>query len=69
LPDQPEPSNANEFPSPSIVTQKVGPVQSIAVKPAAPETVVGGCQAEPLYVETWFSLGAAAQKLAVAHER
>ena len=69
LPDQPAPSKAKEFPSPSMVTQKVGPVQSMAVKPAAPDTVVGACQVVPLYIATWFSLGAAAQKLSVAHDR
>ena len=33
LPDQPVPSKANELPSPSMVMQKVGPVQSMAVMP------------------------------------
>src|SRR5580704_3998548 len=35
LPDQPEPSKAKELPLPSTVTQKVGLVQSMAVKPWA----------------------------------
>ncbi len=48
LPDQPEPLKANEFPSPSTVMQKVGLVQSMAVKPWAAEMVAGGSQADPL---------------------
>ncbi len=48
LPDQPLPSKAKELPSPSIVMQKVGPVQSMAVKPWAAGRVVGACQAVPL---------------------
>ena len=69
LPDQPEPSKAKEFPSPSIVMQKVGPVQSMAVKPMAAGMVAGVCQVEPLNIATWFWLGAAAQNAGLAHER
>jgi hypothetical protein len=47
LPDQPVPSKSNEFPSPSMVMQKAGLVQSRAVKPWAAGTVAGGCQALP----------------------
>ena len=49
--------------------QKVGPVQSMAVMPWAPEMVAGGCHVDPLNRATWFVLGAAAQKLAPAHDR
>ncbi len=69
LPDQPVPSNANELPSPSMVMQKVGPVQSIAVMPWAALMVAGGCHDAPLNIATWFRLGAAAQRLALAHDR
>jgi hypothetical protein len=69
LPDHPDPLKANEFPSPSIVMQKVGAVQSMAVKPMADGIVAGDCQAEPLKVATWLRLGAAAQNVGVAHER
>ena len=57
------------MPSPSTVMQNVGPVQSMAVKPCAAEMVAGGNQDEPLYVATWFWLGAAAQKVGEAHDR
>ena len=30
---------------------------------------MGGCHADPLNSATWFTLGAAAQKVPVAHER
>ena len=69
LPDQPEPSNAKELPSPSMVMQKVGPVQSMAVMPWAAGMVAGACHADPLKSATWFRFGAAAQKPAPAHER
>ena len=52
-----------------MVTQKVGPVQSIAVMPWAADNVVGACHADPLKKATWFVLGAAAQKVGVPHER
>ena len=69
LPDHPWPSNANALPSPSIVMQKVGPVQSMAVMPWAAGRVAGGCHADPLNRATWLVFGAAAQKLAPAHDR
>ena len=48
LPDQPRPLKAKALPSPSIVMQKVGPVQSMAVMPWASGRVSGACHAEPL---------------------
>lgn len=69
LPDHPDPLKANEFPSPSIVMQKFGAVQSMAVKPMAAGIVAGACQPEPLNMATWFRLGAAAQNVGVAQER
>ena len=69
FPDQPEPSNAKELPSPSMVMQKAGPVQSMAVMPWAAAMVAGASHADPLKKATWFRFGAAAQKPAPAHER
>ena len=69
LPDQPCPSNAKALPSPSIVMQKVGLVQSMAVMPWAAGSVAAACHAEPLKKATWLVLGAAAQKTASAQDR
>ena len=68
LPDQPLPLYANEFPSPSIVMQNVGPVQSMAVMPCAAEMVAGACHDDPLRKATWFKFGAAAQNPVPVHE-
>ena len=67
--DQPDPSKEKELPSPSTATQNDVPLQPTAVKPIAAEMVEGACQDDPSKRATWFWLGAAAQKLAVAHER